>query len=290
MGRWLLLACLWLAAPLAMAAEPARETYASALLEEFARGSPQLLAAVISATPPRGKAALVVAATERSLLGTAADPSVVAVITDQSNTSAPSASGDRLDIRLPLHDVSGDTVGGLRLSYSYHAGVDRAALERTAAALRDRLARRISHAANLFDPYPYEPDAPKHTYAQKLVDEFLERFPDIEIMAIHATPPDGDYNIIVGSNIGRLGKKADNDDMRCVFTGRPNLEVNSTGKRFESEMQLHDRAGKVIGALGVVYAYAKGADKEALHARAEAVRKELEKKITDAAGLFSPAA
>ncbi|HVH83337.1 MAG TPA: hypothetical protein VM713_03370, partial [Steroidobacteraceae bacterium] len=97
-------------------------------------------------------------------------------------------------------------------------------------------------------------------------------------------------NVIVGSNIGRLGKKADNDDMRCVFTGRPNLEVNSTGKRFESEMQLHDRAGNVIGALGVVYAYAKGADKEALHARAEAVRRELEKRIPDAAGLFGPAA
>ena len=290
MGRWLLLGCLWLAAPLATAAETARETYAGALLEEFAPGSPQLLAAVISATPPKGTAAVVVAATDHALAGTAADPSDIAASRGQSNTSAASASGERLDIRLPLHDVSGDTVGALRLSYPYHAGDDRAALERAAAALRDRLARRISHAANLFDPYPYEPDAPGHTYAQKLVDEFLERYPDIEIMAIHATPPDSDYNVIVGSNIGRLGKKADNDDMRCVFTGKPNLEVNSTGKRFESEMQLRDRAGNVIGALGVVYAYAKGADKEALHARAEAVRRELEKRIPDAAGLFRPAA
>jgi len=42
--------------------------------------------------------------------------------------------------------------------------------------------------------------------------------------------------------------------MRCVFTGKPNLEVNSTGKRFESELQLHDRAGNVIGAVGIVVA------------------------------------
>ncbi|HVH84158.1 MAG TPA: hypothetical protein VM713_07580, partial [Steroidobacteraceae bacterium] len=176
MGRWLLLGCLWLAAPLATAAETARETYAGALLEEFARGSPQLLAAAISATPPKGTAAVVVAATDRSLAGTPADPRDIAASKDQSNTSAPSASGERFEIRLPLHDVSGDTVGALRLSYSYHAGDDRAALERAAATLRDRLARRISHAANLFDPYPYEPEAPKHTYAQKLVDEFLERY------------------------------------------------------------------------------------------------------------------
>lgn len=290
MGRWVLLGYLSLAAGgLATAADATKGTYAGALLEEFTRGSPQLLAAVISATPPKATAAVVVAATDRALIGTPADSADIAASKTQT-PSTPSSSGDRLDVRLPLRDVSGDTVGALRLTYAYHTGDDRAALERTATALRDRLHRRISHAGNLFDPYPYEPDAPSRTYAQKLVDEFLDRYPDIEIMAIHATPPEGDYNVIVGSNIGRLGKKADNDDMRCVFTGKPNLEVNSTGKRFESEMQLHDRAGNVIGAVGVVYAYAKDADKEALHARAEAVRKELEKKIPDAAGLFRPAA
>src|SRR5213079_474027 len=127
-------------------------------------------------------------------------------------------------------------------------------------------------------------------YAQKLVEEFIERYPEVEILAIHATPPDSDYNIIAGSNIGRLGKKADNDDMRCVFTGKPNLEVNSRGNRFESELQLHDRAGRVIGAVGIVVAYKQGDDKEALHARAEKIKAELEQRIPDAASLFRPAA
>jgi len=290
MERWLLLGALWLAAPLATAADAAHGTYAGALLEELARGSPQPLAAAISATPPKGTAAVVVAATDRALIGAPADPADLAAARNHANTSTPSAGGDRLDIRLPLHDVSGDTVGALRLTYAYHTGDDRGSLERAATALRDRLHRRISHAGNLFDPYPYEPDAPSHTYAQKVVDEFLDRYPDIEIMAIHATPPEGDYNVIVGSNIGRLGKKADNDDMRCVFTGKPNLEVNSTGRRFESEMQLHDRAGNVIGAVGIVQAFDKDADREALHARAETVRSELEKRIPDAASLFRPAA
>ena len=108
--------------------------------------------------------------------------------------------------------------------------------------------------------------------------------------SIHATPPESDYNIIAGSNIGRIGKKADNDDMRCVYTGKPNLEVNSTGKRFESEIPLHDRSGRLIGAVGVVVAYKKGDDKQALLDHATRIGAELEKKITDSASLFRSAA
>jgi hypothetical protein len=78
--------------------------------------------------------------------------------------------------------------------------------------------------------------------------------------------------------------------MRCVFTGKPNLEINSTGKRFESELQLHDRRGRVIGAVGIVVGYKAGDDKEALRARAERIKAELEKRIPDAASLFRPGA
>ena len=290
MVRWLFVCWLWLGISATAVAGAASGTYAGALLAEVTRSNPQVVAAVISATPPKGTAAVVAGATNGTAVGTAADPADLAASRNGTTTSSPGSSGERLDVRLPLRDISGDPVGVLRLSYAYHAGADRAAFERSAEATRERLHRRISHAGNLFDPYPYEPDAPSNTYAQKLVDEFLDRYPDIQIMAIHATAQDSDYNVIVGSNIGRLGKKADNDDMRCVFTGKPNLEINSTGKRFESEMQLHDRAGNVIGAVGVVYAYHKDADKQALHARAEVVRKELEKKIPDAASLFRPAA
>jgi DNA-binding beta-propeller fold protein YncE len=248
-----------------------------------------VLGAAISATAPKAAAAVVVAATEPATVGAPADPADLAASRNGATTAVPNAAGDRLEVRLPLRDVSGDTVGALRLSYTYRAGADRTALERNAEGIRDRLHRRISHAGNLFDPYPYEPGAPSNTYAQQLVDEFIDRYPDIEVLAIHVTPPDSDYNIIAGSNIGRLGKKADNDDMRCVFTGKPNLEVNSTGKRFESELQLHDRAGNVIGAVGIVVAYKNGDDKRALHARAEKVAAELEKRIPDSASLFGPA-
>jgi hypothetical protein len=78
--------------------------------------------------------------------------------------------------------------------------------------------------------------------------------------------------------------------MRCVFTGKSNLEVNSTGKRFESEMQLHDASGRLIGAVGVVVAYKKGDDQQKLFSHATEIRAELEKKIPDSASLFRSAA
>jgi len=287
--RWLLACCFGLAVPASQAAPISGSTYGHELLRAVSEAHPEVVAASISAQPPKASQAVLVASTDpRAVLG-GSDAADLAASKSAATVSAVSSSGDRLEVRLPLHDVSGDAIGTLNLTYGYHAGDDRAALERRAESVRDSLHRRISHAGNLLDPYPYEPDAPSHTYAQRLVDEFLERYPQIEILAIHATPPESDYNIIAGSNIGRLGKKADNDDMRCVFTGKPNLEVNSTGKRFESEMQLHDRTGNVIGAVGVVFAYRKGDDKEALHASAEKIKAELEKKIPDSAALFRPA-
>lgn len=96
--------------------------------------------------------------------------------------------------------------------------------------------------------------------AQKLVDEALAKHPEVILLAIHAKPA-GHKNVIVASNFGRIGKIGDEDDMRCINTGKANLEVDSTGKHFEAEIVLRDKAGKTVGALGVVFNYAPGDDK-----------------------------
>ena len=88
--------------------------------------------------------------------------------------------------------------------------------------------------------------------AQKLVEEALARHPEVILIAIHAQPP-GHKNLIVASNFGRIGKIGDEDDLRCIRTGKSNLELNSTGKHFEDELVLQDKSGKTIGALGVVF-------------------------------------
>jgi hypothetical protein len=118
-----------------------------------------------------------------------------------------------------------------------------------------------------------------HTFAQKLVDEELAKHPDIVILVFHVVNKDESDYPIIASNIGRYGKKADEDDLRVIRTGKPNLEVNAAGNHFEVEMALHDTSQKTLGAIAVVYNYKTGDSKEALQKKAESVRAEVEKQI-----------
>ena len=139
------------------------------------------------------------------------------------------------------------------------------------------------------DPKEMDPTYNKPApYAQKLLDEALANHPDILLIAIHATPP-GHKNLIVASNFGRIGKIGDEDDLRCIGTGKSNLELNSKGNHFEDELILVDKSGKTVGALGVVYHYNPGDDKAALAKKAEQVRDELKAKLPSESALFGPA-
>ena len=131
-------------------------------------------------------------------------------------------------------------------------------------------------------------DAPK-TYAQKLVTETLAKHHELIILVMHVTPPNSAENVIIASNIGRFGKKADEDDMRVINTGKNNLEVNEKGDHFEVELPLLDGAGKIIGALGTVYNYKKGDDKAQFEKVAIGIRDELRKQIPTKDKLFEAA-
>jgi len=115
-----------------------------------------------------------------------------------------------------------------------------------------------------------------NSYAQKLVNETLAKHPDVVILAMHVVSRNGgtDYPILA-SNIGRYGKKADEDDLRVIKTGQNNLEVNKTGNHFEVELPLKDVHNKTIGAVGVVFNYKPGDDKQAMEQKAIAIRDEL---------------
>jgi hypothetical protein len=125
-------------------------------------------------------------------------------------------------------------------------------------------------------------------YAQKLVDEALAKHPEILLIAIHAAPP-GHKNLIVASNFGRIGKIGDEDDMRCIHTGKSNLEISEKGDHFEDEMVLLDATGKTIGALSVVFNYRTGDDKVPLEKIAIQTRDEMKAKLPSSDKLFGPA-
>ncbi len=122
--------------------------------------------------------------------------------------------------------------------------------------------------------------------AQKLVEEALARHPEVILIAIHAQPP-GHKNLIVASNFGRIGKIGDEDDLRCIRTGKSNLELNSTGKHFEDELVLQDKSGRTIGALGVVFNYKPGDDRIAMQKIADQVRDEMKQQLPSKSALFA---
>jgi hypothetical protein len=122
--------------------------------------------------------------------------------------------------------------------------------------------------------------------AQKLVDDALAAHPEVILMAIHAGAPKYD---IIASNFGRIGKLGDEDDLRCIRTGKKNLEVDQTGVHFEVEFALKDKRGKTIGAVGVVFNYKAGDDKKAKEAIADQIAMDMTSRIPTAASLFGPA-
>jgi hypothetical protein len=120
-------------------------------------------------------------------------------------------------------------------------------------------------------------------FAQQLVDQALAKHPEIILIAIHAQPP-GHKNLIVASNFGRIGKIGDVDDMRCINTGKPNLEVN--GNHYEVELPLLDTSGKTLGALGVVFNYKPNDNRDTFLKIATATRDEMQRRIHSNAELF----
>lgn len=126
-------------------------------------------------------------------------------------------------------------------------------------------------------------------FAQKLVDEALAKHPEVIIIAMHVTPPGKTENVIIASNIGRYGKKADEDDMRVIDTGKSNLELNKAGNHFEVEFALKDRSDTTIGAAGVVFNYKPGDDKAQMEKVANQIRDEWKAQTPNKESLFAPA-
>jgi hypothetical protein len=125
-------------------------------------------------------------------------------------------------------------------------------------------------------------------YGQQLVDEVLTRHPEVLLIGLHVTPPGEADNVIIASNFGRLGKKADEDDLGVIRTGHSKAEPNAAKTRFAVELPLEDLGGNTIGALGLNFGYKHGDDRQSLERKAEAIRDELKRRTADAENLVEP--
>lgn len=123
--------------------------------------------------------------------------------------------------------------------------------------------------------------------AQQLLDSTLARHPEVTVMALHVTPPQGKDNIIIASNIGRIGKKADADDLRVLASGKPLIERTRTGD-ISVELPLQEAGGQTVGVLGATISAKAAADKDQALLLALAVRDELRSGTASLDALFTP--
>jgi hypothetical protein len=130
--------------------------------------------------------------------------------------------------------------------------------------------------------------APQRIYAQELVNQTLASYPGLLVVAMHVTPPGDSENVIIASNIGRIGKRADAEDRRVIDTGEMLAKVSRYGDRFEVELVLHDASRRPIGALAIVFPYKAGAPPSSFEEKATAIRDELAARIPDVASLVRP--
>lgn len=198
------------------------------------------------------------------------------------------AAGRYFVVNEPFLSNSAHRLGTIEIRFR-NVPANKGRYLKVASDVQARLARNTLSLKNAVDPYPFDPAFGPNTYAQKLTERTVKAHPDLLVMMIHATPPKGAYNVVIGSNIGRFGKKADEDDLRVIEKGSTNLEVGGDNDRFETELPLLDRTGKRIGALGLVFHYKADSDKGAIHRHGLAIRDEVARAIPNSADLFRPA-
>jgi hypothetical protein len=124
-------------------------------------------------------------------------------------------------------------------------------------------------------------------YAQKLVNEVMAKHPELAVVGMHAAAPGAKDSKMIASNLDRIGKVDDEDDLAVSNEHKTILAPNMKDPaKFEVAVPLKDASGKVIGSLSAVFKYKAGDDELKMHAAALAIRDALAKKIPNAGALF----
>ena len=130
--------------------------------------------------------------------------------------------------------------------------------------------------------------AAPRTYAQALVDQVIGENPNIMVCGMHAVAPGSKGSAIIASNIGRIGKMDDDDDLDAFRKNAPIFEPVKEKHRYEVLLPMRDRGGEPIGVLGIV-SHWNGEDENVFLLAATRIRDGLEDKIASLDDLFKPA-
>jgi TonB-dependent siderophore receptor len=265
----------------------ADKNYAQYLVDTTAARYPDLLQIDVHAAAPGAATTTIVAAKTPERVGRASDADDADVARTGHARIEINRRGDQnVEVALPLFDIYRQTVGAVEFTFRYPPGTDQDALLAKAAQFRDEMSRRILDAKSLTDPARLDARIEAHPYAQSLVDDTLARHPELEVMTVRSrTPRTGDAYVIIASNIGRIGKPADPEELAVLQDGASHSEVDEKGRRVEWVLPLLDAAGARVGILVLVFPYGVTTPSASLARQAEQIAAELRARIPTAAAL-----
>ena len=170
MRIWLILASMTVAG--AANGKASEMIYAQELVNRAVANHPDIVVIAMHVAASQSGENTVIASNIGGI-GKKADADDLQVIKTGVSKLAVNKAGDRFEVELVLKDANYRNIGALVIVFPYQAGADRAALKGRAEAIRDELARHISHRANLLEPAQYDSTIPTQTYGQSLVDDAL---------------------------------------------------------------------------------------------------------------------
>jgi hypothetical protein len=126
--------------------------------------------------------------------------------------------------------------------------------------------------------------------AQQLVDQFVQAHPELSALEL-AVVSSGHCKTIAATAAEDVGEKCDADELGPIGTGKPDVEVPTTEDPvYDITQALHDREGRLIGAVGMDLKPATGPTREAVVARAGELLRDLEAQIPSKTRLLEPVA
>jgi hypothetical protein len=124
-------------------------------------------------------------------------------------------------------------------------------------------------------------------FAQALVVKMMAENPTLLTAGMHCVPPGGDKPHIIASTLNVIGKPSDPEDLDVGAKGFTTISPNLKVPKLGIMLPLHDRSGKIIGALALAFKYREGEDQVKYFAEATAIRDRVAKEIPSLADLFA---
>ena len=261
--------------------------YAQILTNQLTLRNPNISMLSIAIRNPTTGEDTVIASNISTMVGSRAGEEDLQVLAGGQPMTALDVAKHRCQALVPLRDVLRATIGTVRIAFaSGNSSVSSDCLQE-AEKLRDELGQVIPSLQALSDPFTVTSSA-NDTLAQRLTMETLARYPDVLVLAFHATAPGESVNRVVGINVPKfLGRPSDEVDQEVARTGKTIVQVIPSTHRMETHMPLRAADGSLVGALVTVYVWREEAETPGMISRSMGIRDELQARIPSLAALLS---